>query len=144
MMWKNVGEQPLSCSTITLPLSLMHCKFTWRRTLARSLYVLLRKHKMTHIGEKAHKFNQCLPCIHAPSFKIQMRTHMEEKSYKCRCFNDAMFWKKALPHDVFGYVLEKVKHRTNDALNDVSRPALDAKKRGWLIKHLNIFGGSFL
>ena len=38
---------------------------------------------MTHTGEKAHKCNQCLPCAHAPSFKIKMRMHMGEKSYKC-------------------------------------------------------------
>ena len=35
-----------------------------------------------------------------------------------------MFWKKTLPPDVFGDVLEKVKHLTNDASNDVSRLAL--------------------
>ena len=35
------------------------------------------------LGEKAHKCYQCLPCVHAPSFKIQMRTHMGEISYKC-------------------------------------------------------------
>ena len=35
-----------------------------------------------------------------------------------RCFE-----KNIAPH-VFGDVLEKVKHRTNDASNDVSRPAL--------------------
>ena len=34
--------------------------------------------------------------------------------------------KKTLPPDFFGDVLEKVKHRTNDASNDVSRPAI-----GW-------------
>ena len=39
-----------------------------------------------------------------------------------RCFSDVL--KKTLPPDVFGDVLEKVKHRTNDASNDVSRPAL--------------------
>ena len=38
---------------------------------------------MTHTGEKAHKCHQYLPCVHAPSFKIQMRTHMGEMSYKC-------------------------------------------------------------
>ena len=38
---------------------------------------------MTHTGEKAHKCYQCLPCVHAPSFKIQMRTHIGEMSYKC-------------------------------------------------------------
>ena len=89
-------------STITLPLSLMHFKFTEWRTLARSLYVLLKldqcdnscklahkniyklqKHKMTHTGEKAHKCHQYLPCVHTPSFKIQMRTHMGEMYYKC-------------------------------------------------------------
>merc|ERR1711973_518607 len=43
----------------------------------------LQKHKMTHTGEKAHKCYQYLPCVHAPSFKIQMRTHMGEMSYKC-------------------------------------------------------------
>ena len=41
-----------------------------------------------------------------------------------RCFSDVL--KKTLPPDVFGDVLEKVKHRTNDASNDVSRPALKA------------------
>ena len=41
MMRKHVGEKPLT-STNTLPLSLMHRKFTWWRTLARSLYVLLK------------------------------------------------------------------------------------------------------
>ena len=35
-----------------------------------------------------------------------------------------MFRKNIAP-DVFGNVLEKVKHRTNDASNNVSRPALD-------------------
>ena len=39
-----------------------------------------------------------------------------------RCFSDVL--KKTLPPDVFGDVLEKVKHLTNDAFNDVSRPAL--------------------
>ena len=39
-----------------------------------------------------------------------------------RCFSDVL--KKTLPPDVFGDVLEKVNHRTNDASNDVSRPAL--------------------
>ena len=39
-----------------------------------------------------------------------------------RCFSDVL--KKTLPPDVFGDVLEKIKHRTNDASNDVSRPAL--------------------
>ena len=39
-----------------------------------------------------------------------------------RCFSDVL--KKTLPCDVFGDVLEKVKHLTNDAFNDVSRPAL--------------------
>ena len=39
-----------------------------------------------------------------------------------RCFSDVL--KKTLPPDVFSDVLEKVKHRTNDASNDVSRPAL--------------------
>ena len=34
-----------------------------------------------------------------------------------------MFRKNIAP-DVFGDVLEKVKHRTNDASNDVSPPAL--------------------
>ena len=43
----------------------------------------LQKHKMTHTGEKAHTCYQCLPCVHTPSFKIQMRTHMGEMSYKC-------------------------------------------------------------
>merc|ERR1712163_3438 len=43
----------------------------------------LQKHKMTHTDEKAHKCHQYLPCVHAPSFKIQMRTHMGEMSYKC-------------------------------------------------------------
>ena len=38
------------------------------------------------------------------------------------CFSDVL--KKTLPPDVFGDVLEKVKHLTNDASNDVSRPAL--------------------
>ena len=40
------------------------------------------------------------------------------------CFSDVL--KKTLPPDVFGDVLEKVKHLTNDASNDVSRPALIA------------------
>ena len=39
-----------------------------------------------------------------------------------QCFSDVL--KKTLPPDVFGDVLEKVKHRTNDASNDVSPPAL--------------------
>merc|ERR1712240_899277 len=43
----------------------------------------LQIHKMTHTGEKARKCYQCLPCVHAPSFKIQMRTHIGEMSYKC-------------------------------------------------------------
>ena len=40
-----------------------------------------------------------------------------------------MFWKNIAP-DVFGDVLEKVKHRTNDASYYVSRPVLpvDAEK----------------
>ena len=38
-----------------------------------------------------------------------------------RCFSDVL--KKTLPCNVFGDVLEKVKHLTNDAFNDVSRPA---------------------
>ena len=43
-----------------------------------------------------------------------------------------MFWKKTLPPDVFGDVLEKVKHRTNDASNDVSRPALSKYMYAWI------------
>ena len=39
-----------------------------------------------------------------------------------RCFSDVL--KKTLPPYVFGDVLEKVKHRINNASNDVSRPAL--------------------
>ena len=39
-----------------------------------------------------------------------------------RCFSDVL--KKTLPPDVFGDVLKKVKHRTNDASNDVRRRAL--------------------
>ena len=39
-----------------------------------------------------------------------------------RCFSDVL--KKTLPPDVFGDVLEKVRHLPNDASNDVSRPAL--------------------
>ena len=39
-----------------------------------------------------------------------------------RCFSDVL--KKRSPLNVFGDVSEKVKHRTNDASNDVSRPAL--------------------
>ena len=38
------------------------------------------------------------------------------------CFSDVL--RKTLPCDVFGDVLEKVKHLTNDAFNDVSCPAL--------------------
>ena len=34
-----------------------------------------------------------------------------------------------MPCDVFGDVLEKVKHLTNDAFNDVSRPPLDRGAR---------------
>ena len=45
-----------------------------------------------------------------------------------QCFSDVL--KKTLPPDVFGDVLEKVKHRTNDASNDVSRPALLPTDRG--------------
>ena len=52
-------------------------------TLAHKNIHKLQKHKMTHTGEKAHKCYQCLPCVHAPSFKIHMRTHMGEMSYKC-------------------------------------------------------------
>ena len=52
-------------------------------TLAHKNIHKLQKHKMTHTGEKAHKCHQYLPCVHAPSFKIQMRTHMGEMSYKC-------------------------------------------------------------
>ena len=40
-----------------------------------------------------------------------------------------MFWKN-IALDVFGDVLEKVKHRTNDASNNVSRPALDQGDQG--------------
>ena len=39
-----------------------------------------------------------------------------------RCFRDVL--RKTLPPDFFGDVLEKVKHLSNDAPNDVSRPAL--------------------
>ena len=39
-----------------------------------------------------------------------------------RCSSDVL--KKTSPLDVFGDVSEKVKHLTNDASNDVSRPAL--------------------
>merc|ERR1712115_685222 len=52
-------------------------------TLAHKNIHKLQKHKMTHTGEKAQICYQCLPCLHAPSFKIQMRTHMGEMSYKC-------------------------------------------------------------
>ena len=52
-------------------------------TLAHKNLHKLQKHRMTHTGEKAHKCNQCLPCVHALSFKIPMRTHMWEKSCKC-------------------------------------------------------------
>ena len=44
-----------------------------------------------------------------------------------RCFSNVL--KKTLPPDVFDDVLEKVKHRTNDASNDVSRPALRLTER---------------
>ena len=40
-----------------------------------------------------------------------------------RCVSDVLK-KKTLPPDFFGDVLEKVKHRPNDASNDVSHPAL--------------------
>ena len=46
-------------------------------------YISCRNTRYTHTGEKAHKCNQCLPCVHALSFKIQMRAHMWEKSCKC-------------------------------------------------------------
>ena len=55
-----------------------------------------------------------------------------------RYFSDVL--KKTLPPDVFGDVLEEVKHLTNDASNHVSRPALgtphfrycfDFLLRGW-------------
>ena len=36
--------------------------------------------------------------------------------------------KKTLPPDVFGDVLEKVKHLLNDASNDVNRPALQGQE----------------
>merc|ERR1711963_272540 len=68
MMWKHVGEQPHSCN-----------QYNFTSTFSDAL----QKHKMTHTGEKAHKCHQYLPCVHAPSFKIQMRTHMGEISYKC-------------------------------------------------------------
>ena len=44
----------------------------WRHTAANST-----------IRQKAHKCNHCLQCVYAPSFKIQIMTHMGEKSYKC-------------------------------------------------------------
>ena len=49
-----------------------------------------------------------------------------------QCFSDVL--KKTLPPDVFGDVLEKVKHRTNDASNDVSRPALPGVGVGGLVE----------
>ena len=83
-------------STITLrPLSPTHCKFTWWRTMARSLANLTSVIALTHkhiscrntrwhiLVKKAHKCHQYLPCVHAPSLKIQMRMHMGEMSYKC-------------------------------------------------------------
>ena len=45
-----------------------------------------------------------------------------------RWFSDVL--KKNIAPDVFGDVLEKVKHRTNDASNNVSRPALDQGDQG--------------
>ena len=45
-----------------------------------------------------------------------------------QCFSNVLK-KKTLPRDVFGDVLEKVKHLTNDAFNDVSRPPLDRGAR---------------
>ena len=100
-MWKHVGEQPHSCkqhnytSTFSDALQIRMMTHTGKKPL-RIIYSLtnvikfahknkhkLQKHKMTHTGEKAHKCNQCLPCVHALSFKIPMRTHMWEKSCKC-------------------------------------------------------------
>ena len=46
-----------------------------------------------------------------------------------RCFSNVLR-KKTLPPDVLGNVLEKVKHHTNDASNNVSRPALDQGDQG--------------
>ena len=43
-----------------------------------------------------------------------------------RCSSDVL--KKTSPLDVFGDVSEKVKHLTNDASNDVSRPALSVTR----------------
>ena len=57
-----------------------------------------------------------------------------------RCFSDVL--KKTLPPDVFGDVLEKVKHRTNDASNDVSRPALCEEERV-VNKTFEYFWGQF-
>ena len=57
------------------------------KTFAHKNIHKLQNHKMAHTGEKAHKCYQCLPCVHAPSFKIQMRTHMGEMSYKCSQYN---------------------------------------------------------
>merc|ERR1711963_1039782 len=42
-----------------------------------------------------------------------------------RCFSNVL--KKNIAPDVIGDVLEEVKHRTNDASNDVSRPALPCR-----------------
>ena len=51
-----------------------------------------------------------------------------------------MFWKKHCPPDVFSDVLEKVKHRTNDASNDANRPALSQNQWGWswFLTHRNL------
>ena len=48
------------------------------------------------------------------------------------CFRDVL--KKTSPLDVFGDVSEKVKHLTNDASNDVSRPALAARAALYLLE----------
>ena len=49
-----------------------------------------------------------------------------------RCFE------KNIAPDVFGDVLEKVKHRTNDASNAVSRPALNQRASKFLSNSMKL------
>ena len=70
---------PLQYVPTIVQLISVHSCDTWQSSLFRRKAKLIQQ----DTGEKAHKCNQCLPCVHAPSFKIQMRTHMGEMSYKC-------------------------------------------------------------
>ena len=71
VMWMHVREQCQQCH---------RCK-QYNRTF--TFPDALRLPLMTYTCAWSRIFYQCLPCVHAPSFKTQMRTHMGKMSFKC-------------------------------------------------------------